>query len=228
MMWNGCTNKPLTGVIFDKDGTLLEVEQFWCAVYQYAISVFLEIDAEQRIKIYENIGINENGLVRNSLAVMGSVKEIWMALKAAIEAPIKSLEIFEALVKEGVHRYISLVSFMSPSVPTFLDTLKNQGIYIALITTDSRANTEYMLKTFEIFHHFDYIGCSDDKLSPKPAIDHGLAFVDKYQLLTHEMLMVGDSIYDAMFAERLNMGFAEIRNAEDFEALKNKKRALIC
>lgn len=227
MMWNGYINKPLTGVIFDKDGTLLEVEQFWRAVYQYAISEFLETDAEQKIKIFEKIGINENGLVRDSLAVMGSVKEIWVALKAVMDAPIKSLENFETLVKEGVHRYISLVSFMSPSVPTFLDALKNQGIYLALVTTDSRANTEYMLKTFEIYHHFDYIGCGDDPLSPKPAIDHGLAFVDKYQLLTHEMLMVGDSVYDAMFAERLNMGFTEIRNAEDFEALKNKERALI-
>lgn len=219
MMWNGCINKPLTGVIFDKDGTLLEVEQFWRAVYQYAISAFLETDAEQMIKIYEQIGINEKGLVRDGLALMGSVKEIWLAIKTTIHEPIKSLEIFESQVKEGVHQYISLVSLMSPIVPELLNTLKHQGIYLALITTDSRVNTEYMLKVFEIYHHFDYIGCGDDPLSPKPAIDHGLAFVDKFQLLTHEMLMVGDSIYDAMFAERLNMRFKEIRSSSDLEKL---------
>lgn len=81
------------------------------------------------------------------------------------------------------------------------------------------AHTEYMLKAFELYHHFDYIGCGDDPLSPKPAIDHGLAFVDKFQLFTHEMLMVGDSVYDAMFAERLNMGFKEIRSTDDLEKL---------
>lgn len=219
MMWNGCINKPLTGVIFDKDGTLLEVEQFWRAVYQYAISAFLEADAELVVKIYDNIGINEKGLVRDSLAVMGSVKEIWLAIKASMDVPIKPLACFEAKVKDGVHRYISLVSLMSPIVPELLNTLKNQGVYLALITTDSRANTEYMLKAFELYHHFDYIGCGDDPLSPKPAIDHGLAFVDKFQLLTHEMLMVGDSVYDAMFAERLNMGFKEIRSTDDLEKL---------
>lgn len=219
MTWNGSINKPLKGIIFDKDGTLLEVEQFWCAVYQDAINTFLETDAEKKRKIHEKIGIVENGLLRDSLAVMGSVKEIWMALKSMMDTPINALDVFERLVKEAVHRYISLVSFLSPSVPTLLETLKKQGVYLALITTDSRANTEFMLETFKICHHFDYIGCGDDPLSPKPAIDHGLAFVDKYQLLTHEMLMVGDSVYDAMFAERLNMGFKEIDGQDTFEQL---------
>jgi len=219
-MWNGCINKPLTGVIFDKDGTLLEVEQFWHAVYHYAISAFLTMDSETMQKIYQKIGINDAGLTHDSLAVMGSVKEIWLAIKESSNVPIQPLSIFEQYVKEGVFQFISLVTLMSPIVPELLNALKNQGIYLALITTDSRENTEYMLKAFDIYHHFDYIGCGDDPLSPKPAIDHGLAFINKYQLLTHEMQMVGDSTYDAQFAERLNMTFIEIRTSGDWDKLK--------
>jgi phosphoglycolate phosphatase-like HAD superfamily hydrolase len=215
-------SKQLKGVIFDKDGTLLEVEQFWHAVYQYAISEFLDTNSDQIIKIFKKIGINETGLSSNSLAVMGSVKEIWLELKALMDVPIRPLAIFEDLVREGVYQFVSLVSLMSPIVPELLNTFKNQGVYLALITTDSRANTEYLLKVFEIYNQFDYIGCGDDPLNPKPAIDHGLAFVDKFQLVTHEMKMVGDSVYDSIFAERLNMGFIEIRNGDDLEKLRNQ------
>lgn len=215
----------IKGILFDKDGTLFEVSAFWNLVYQHAIDRWVHQDTQlafaisetlNRPKALKAIGLTEHGLEENSIAAMGSVEEVWYALCGHFasqgEGHFPTLPIFEEWVLEGVKLNIGLVSYLIPDAKSLLFTLAERGYKLGLITTDSRANTLFMLKHFQMEAVFDFIGCGDDPILPKPHPIQGNLFFQKTALTERDVVMIGDSDYDASFAKSLGIPFVHISN----------------
>lgn len=221
MTLNGSINPALLGILFDKDGTLLKVEGFWMRVYQEAIDALLCFNPfsdlnKTLLDIYRAIGLSENGLVQNSLAAIGSVKEVFAEVTRILDlkggdAPSElSLNTFESLVTEQVYRHVDLIEPMFEKTHEALGAYKQEGLKLALITTDSRENTVFMLKHLGLYDFFDYIGCGDDALPTKPSPEQGLDFLSLFDLPSHRVLMVGDSVYDEAFAGAVGCGYVDV------------------
>lgn len=50
--------------------------------------------------------------------------------------------------------------------------------------------------------YFDYIGADDGKRKPKPEKDMFQEFAEEYQFLPSEIMIVGDTFNDMLFAKR--------------------------
>lgn len=225
MTLNGYTNKSISGIIFDKDGTLLKVDNFWNNVYRDSVQALISknnlcSDHESFEKvtgsIYKAIGLTENGLIQNSVASIGSVKEVFSEIKLVlylykfVNLDKLTLEDFEAHVTEQVYNHANQIDLMFSSTLEGLMFLKKSGIKLALITTDSRNNTIFMLKHFKVYDYFDYIGCGDDDIPTKPSPDQGIDFMTSFEKATNNYFMVGDSKYDIQFAASIGAKYIDV------------------
>ncbi|SHH33640.1 HAD family hydrolase [Clostridium grantii] len=211
-------------VIFDKDGTLMNTDKLWNKVYREAIAILaenygLDLDFD---KVMLSIGIIDDNLKKDSLASIGSVKEVLDEIIKSYSLDIDNssmeymLESFEKTINEKVKENIKYVELLHTDILHMLKYLVKNQIVIGLVTTDSKKNTMGMLEYLGLKDYFYYIGCGDDlELKSKPEVDHGIHFMKDLSLSPSSVLMVGDSSYDELFAEKLGVDFHKITIEED-------------
>ena len=217
------------GIIFDKDGTLITIDRLWSTVYRNALKQLAE-QFEMTVNLedsYRQIGIEGEKVTEESIAAIGTVSEV---LKGVVGDCFdmdyrEVLMAFEALVLKEVKENLNLVEWIHEDIPEMLQMLKKKDIKMAVVTADSMENTLIMLEHLEASQYFTFIGSGDDMdRSPKPSPDQGHVFLEDHQLAKEKVLMVGDSQYDALFAERLGVPFFRISEGKDIQRLAVKVR----
>jgi phosphoglycolate phosphatase len=83
-----------------------------------------------------------------------------------------------------------------------LERLRRKGIRTAVVTTDRRANTRAVLASLGIEELVDCLVCADDGFAIKPAPDMLAEAMRCAGVRPEETVMVGDTIYDMLMAER--------------------------
>ena len=149
-----------SGVLFDMDGTLVEVPYDWS-------------------RIRADLGAGETSI----LTYLGRLEEPERSRKWAI------LEAHEA---EATKR-----ARLRRGVPRLLGRLRERGIRTALVTNNSRKNTEALVRRFGLV--FDLVMTRDDGLW-KPSGDPLVAAVSRLGLRASDCLAVGDSHFDVRAA----------------------------
>ena len=214
-------------VIFDKDGTLITIDKLWSKVYREATKKFFQqnkigVDIEEAMI---SIGINGDNIENGSVSSIGSIQEV---LRTVLNSPLNAEKLseealineYEALITQKVKENQQYIELIHEDVPSILKKLRDKKVKIGLITTDSRDNTVFMLEYLGIENYFDYIGCGDDEhLKAKPSRDHGRFFMNFANLKPSHVLMVGDSRYDELFAEKLGFDFIKINHRRDVQRL---------
>lgn len=97
-----------------------------------------------------------------------------------------------------------------PDIKEVLMHCKNKNKKIALVTGKDTNRTIQILKMFNIYHFFDLLVCSDMVKHPKPnpeSIDKAL---NSFNIHPNEALMIGDSLYDILSAQRANVKSAGV------------------
>ena len=79
--------------------------------------------------------------------------------------------------------------------------LKEKGVYIALITSDEIFGAKIALKELEVLDLFDEIIAHDGISPAKPHPHYMNSFMEKHGFSPEEVLMVGDTETDILFAK---------------------------
>jgi HAD superfamily hydrolase (TIGR01549 family) len=92
-----------------------------------------------------------------------------------------------------------------------LNTLRNSGKKLGLVTATTRSSLEYDFKTLKIPDNlFDYIQTEDDTIFHKPnphVFDPALAWMRQQGIQPHEALYLGDHLNDMIAARGAEMKF---------------------
>jgi phosphoglycolate phosphatase len=96
-------------------------------------------------------------------------------------------------------------------VKDLLIYLKNKNYILGVATADTFASTIFGLKKAELISYFDYIGFNEEGVNPKPASDMAVRFCEENHLKPEEILIVGDSVTDMLFAENSGANFIGIK-----------------
>ncbi len=197
----------IKGVLFDKDGTLLEFHQMWISVSQSVVGVLLARDSTQAMISDESllaaIGVYGDRVDNHGLLASNPVEDIaltWFEMlmpgcsKADFIDDVKSL--FNQTVKENPGLIKSL-----PGIEAVLITLKQCGLKLGIATADSKAATLYSLEQAGLLDYFDFIGYSDGDIEPKPAPDLMEAFCATCGLIARQVVMFGDTVSDMKFGQ---------------------------
>ncbi|MFA6507958.1 MAG: HAD family hydrolase [Treponemataceae bacterium] len=203
------------GVLFDKDGTLIDFEATW---FPIVVTILGELRSrygvsERAVRVAASAsGVRRTGFAKESLiqsATTSRIARIWSAIIAEHGYSVRAEEInrlFTDTAKSMTHT-IALV----PGAKRLLERLKRNGFRLGIATSDNRESTEVGLEAVGILRYFDFIAADGDGLAAKPAPDAAFAFSGRYGIDTKTLSVIGDSRGDMLFAQRAGARFIGMR-----------------
>ena len=204
-----CIARPLRGILFDKDGTLLDLESLWMPAAERTVDEVLRRycggDVSFRNELLLSVGISDGHALPEGPLVAGTNGDAAFAMR-------------EVLLRHGVSPGKGFVGetavFLTRCAcgettnvcPTcsglagILQKLRSHGLVLGLATSDRPESALLHLQKLGIRQEFEFFGTDDGTFRPNPAPDLIRAFCGHFGFLPEECAVVGDSPNDMRFA----------------------------
>ncbi|SHO47535.1 HAD family hydrolase [Anaerocolumna xylanovorans] len=203
----------IKGILFDKDGTLIEFREYWHMVIS---RLFELLEREYGVStktlgvLKERSGYLPEGFQKESIiqyATTSQIIDIWEEIIKQEEGSSLGKEKLFFLFEEiALTKNIAVRSL--PGVDRLIPYLKEKGYLLGIATADSRRSAVHSLKKTGLLGYFDYIGCNEENTEAKPSPQMVYSFCRQTDLKPEEVLVVGDSVTDMEFAENAGTSFA--------------------
>jgi phosphoglycolate phosphatase len=197
----------ISGVLFDKDGTLIDIHATWVPIYRQMLADISGLDSTGVEALMAKAGFDPatGSFLPGSILAGGTTRQLietwWPDLDAAgVAEKIRILDNdYASLVKE------SLVPLM-PLEP-ILSELRGMGLRLGVATNDSHLSaTNHM--TFGVIEHFEDIIAADTVARAKPAGNMIRRFAEVAGIAPGTIAMVGDNSHDMEEARNGGAGLA--------------------
>lgn len=208
-----------SGIFFDKDGTLVDLQYQFSQLMEGRLRFILpHLKGNGRFiqgEIAEAVGYDPGtGKVHPNGALGHSTRAQTMGIVAGVletqgYGRDEAQEIARGAFDEA-DQALPLDALIKPTdgALTLLASLKEQGIPLACLTNDMRGRTEKALDLLEMRDYFDLILGADDSEAPKPDPYIFFKACETLGLEPREVVMVGDSSDDMEMAKRAGAGLA--------------------
>ena len=198
----------IRGVLFDKDGTLIDVNGTWVPIYRQMLCEQFDINAAEADRMMAKVGYNPNtdGFDANSILAAGTTRQLidywWPGLdEAGTLEKVRMIDVDYAPLSK------SLLRPLMPLVP-LLEELREMGLRVGLATNDSHYSARNHLSHLGILELFDEVIAADTVSTPKPSGDMIRRFAGTAGLKPSEIAMVGDNAHDMEEARNGGAGLA--------------------
>lgn len=203
----------IKGILFDKDGTLIEFEKTWHSILKIIFEQLNEKGYASDLDLFKkHAGYKKHGFEKESAIQYLSTTEIvtvWSRLSSKDEsvAFLEILKVFEEVTSDDRID----VALLTGTVEG-LKYLSERAYHLGIATADTRISCLNSLNKVRILKYFDFIGADDGVITPKPHIEMGKMFCEQFKLRPEEVLVVGDSVTDYEFAKAFGAHFIGIRS----------------
>lgn len=220
----------IKGILFDKDGTLVDFFSLWLQAATSVIPVFLKQNGMEASKelvqhLLRTIGVDKGEVDPKGALAYKSYGEIAEDICAALAEKGRTIPVIEVrkqleeLFNENVTSRNAKFRLFT-DMNELMENLKSRKIIIGLATADTEISAKNCLDSIGVKDFFDYIGADDGRRKPKPDKEMFLEFVEQFSLRPEEIAVVGDTYNDMIFAKK-NGGIAigvlsGVSEAEDF------------
>lgn len=204
----------IKAVIFDKDGTLIELGHTWDEPTVKMMEELLsltDLTDEEKLEAGHRMGLNEagTGIVPNSIFAAGSILDQAQALSQYIDLPVDEIE---DRIEDAYYRYLKekeIQAHLTPGTEALLTALSKDYI-LAIVTNDNYKLTLASLEKLNILQYFDFVGCAD-QYGPKPHPKALHEIARRFNITLDQMVYVGDSELDMEYGQftRAGIGYAE-------------------
>ncbi len=186
----------ILGILFDKDGTLLDYDATWMPVNRLVADAVARGDAALAARLLMAAGHDEAaGRVRpGSLLAAGTTAEVaeaWAAL-----APDHGRGDLTAFIDGLFQRAGGEAAVAVPGMEATLTRLQARGLALGVATNDSHQGALETLAPFGVVELFDFIAGYDSGHGAKPGPGMVHAFGAATGLAAAEVCVVGDSLHD--------------------------------
>ena len=192
----------LTGIIFDKDGTLFDFNQTWGKWAKAFLTQISKGDDNKALRLGKLIGYDlfKNSFNEQSVVIAGTPDQI--ARKLIKEIPDWDIN---KLTKYMNHVAESVDTKSATPLRPLLKRFRANKIKLGVATNDGIDPAIAHLKSADILDLFDLVLGSDSGFGFKPGDGMLVEFCRKFKLNPSNVLMVGDSAHDLLAGKAANM-----------------------
>ncbi|MEM7222330.1 MAG: HAD family hydrolase [Pseudomonadota bacterium] len=196
----------IKGILFDKDGTLLDFTATWVPVIRSAAA---SVAGEAHDKVEELLQIGGfdalEGRVRpDTLLASGNAAEIaqaWGQATAHHHTETLERELDRIFTEEGIARAVPVTDLKA-----LFGRLKDRGLALGVATSDGEAGTLGTLRRFGVLELMDFVAGYDSGFGHKPAPGMVEGFCTATGLAAAHVAMVGDNHHDLEMGRRAGVG----------------------
>jgi len=207
--------KNIKGVLLDKDGTITDSHIYWSELILIRSQLILKkyhLEEKYLDYISNSMGLDNNTrrlLPQGPIAIRSKneviVKIINSLLKLSVDANKEDiLEIFKQAnnsFRANSQRFIKPIS----NAIDFVLRLKESGIKITLVTSDTRNNAINAMKILKIEDQFDFIIGGDSCFGKKATGEPATLACEKMFLDPKEVIAIGDAEMDFKMAKNAGL-----------------------
>ncbi len=206
-------------VVFDKDGTLIDLDASWAPLAESWIEAVAAEDTALRDDLADNLGYDysTSRLVPDSTIAAGTLGDVGEATHRRLLANGLSHEAANVSVAQA-RAAIEIAAATYPAVtladlePLFA-ALVSRGLRVAVLTSDDRVPTLDFLGQNRLSQLVSVVMTADDVAHPKPHPDGLQQIASALGVASDRMLMVGDSTADHGAARAAGAWFVAVGHA---------------
>lgn len=185
----------IRGLLFDKDGTLLDYAASWPPINREAGMIAADGDAALAARFLRLAGADpETGAAAaNSLMAAGNTQELARAWRGA-GSPLaheRLVGALDALFLDAVPRMVPVCDLAA-----LFAALRSRDLRLGIASSDNQAAVLATAAHFGIAPHLDFACGYDSGHGAKPEAGMALAFCEATGLGPHEIAVIGDNSHD--------------------------------
>jgi phosphoglycolate phosphatase len=186
-------NEKISGIIFDKDGTLFDFASTWVPWARRLMLRLADEDMTRARSLGQIIGfdLDQGRFDRDSIAIAGTPAEVADALQPHL--PQYDTRRLQTILNEEAAKAPQMEAV---ALAPLLQALKERGLRLGVATNDAETPAREHLDAAGVLHLFDFIAGYDSGHGGKPAPGQLVAFAQACDLPANEIVMVGDSTHD--------------------------------
>ena len=198
----------IKAVLFDKDGTLIDVNGTWVPFYKAMLKQEQGLSPAQVETKMIAAGLDPvtDTFRAGSTLAGGTTRQL-----VALWWPDATAEEHATIANRLDHEFAPLaLSHMTPlmPLPPVFQALKALGLQLGVATNDGEVSAKRHMDALKVEHFFTAILGADSVAMPKPSGHMVQMFADRAGILPHEIAMVGDNTHDLEEARNGGAGLA--------------------
>ena len=219
-------NLEVKAILFDKDGTLTNIDNLWIEPTEMVIRKILKqhikenstVSIEQMLEL---LGIVQGEIVPNSVIASGTVED--MLDEIGKYFPIDKVSLYNEVLEDFRQYLLAHPDMIVPigDVAFLISKLKNKGIKVGVVTNDSYVPTKTIFEILKVWHLFDFVATPDD-YAAKPEAASLIGASQQLGVALEEIFYVGDSYLDMAYAKHCGGGIGVLSSGSDVQKMKEE------
>ena len=191
-------SKKIKGIVFDKDGTLIDFEKSWYPLLREFVLNLADGDIDTARRMFSQCGADLDTQEFKSGSTLGAgtneeIVAVWANILELNKAESIALEKkFNQTLKEKMSDYVHPITCLK----TLFTELQSMGIICGIATMDSKESLESCVKNLDIYDVCTYRVGYDSGFGQKPQGGMVLGFCKEHNLHPSEVIVVGDNTHD--------------------------------
>jgi phosphoglycolate phosphatase len=202
------TNLTIRGILFDKDGTLIDFPSTWTPVLKALSLEFAKGDGARAGELMETAGYDpDSGMFKpGSIWAAGNTLDLVTAWLP--DAPDGERADIARWVDDYCERIAPDTAVPITDLVRFFGALRQSGLALGVATNDVTRSALATMQRFGVADLLVAVLGYDSVARPKPAADMVVAFCAEAAIDPGEVAVVGDNLHDLVMARAAGAGLA--------------------
>ncbi len=198
----------ILGVLFDKDGTLLDFHATWMPQYFRAADVISRDAGRPELKdwLLEAGGYDRATGRCDPALPLGAASNAEIARLWARECGLDDVHAVTARMEAVFAEEAAAANVAVGDIAGLFDALRRRGLVLGLATMDSESLAHAAVAKLGIGDHLSFVCGYDSGFGEKPGPGMVAAFCDRLSLAPTEVLLVGDTLHDLHMGRSAGVG----------------------